>query len=148
MQRQANFAQSTTLCFQYLGFHDHNANMANYVISPGLHGQAFHGPAFHGQAFHGPAFHGQAQNFVYPGFHDKQQNSSHTMPCNVVRSMKTFNSKQTKNRADILKIYFSFKMTQESQKFLRFSSLFSRSVENFVNQNLEFFNQHLNILSS
>ena len=41
VHRQALFAQSATLCFQYLGFHDHafnRAKLANYVICPGLHG--------------------------------------------------------------------------------------------------------------
>ena len=41
VQRQALFAQSATLCFQYLGFHDHTFNrakLANYVICPGFHG--------------------------------------------------------------------------------------------------------------
>ena len=41
VHRQAFFAQSATLCFQYLGFHDHTFNrakLANYVICPGFHG--------------------------------------------------------------------------------------------------------------
>ena len=41
VHRQAIFAQSATLCFQYLGFHDHTFNrakLANYVICPGFHG--------------------------------------------------------------------------------------------------------------
>ena len=41
VHRQALFAQSATLCFQYLGFHDHTFNrakLANYVICPGFHG--------------------------------------------------------------------------------------------------------------
>ena len=40
VHRQAKFAQSTILCFQYLGFHDHTFNrakLANYVICPGFH---------------------------------------------------------------------------------------------------------------
>ena len=63
VHRMAKFAQSTILCFQNLGFHDHTFNRAksaNYVISPGFHGQACHG---------------QATDFSCPGFHDKQQNS-------------------------------------------------------------------------
>ena len=39
VHRQAKFAQSTILCFQYLGFHDHtfnSAKLANYVICPGF----------------------------------------------------------------------------------------------------------------
>ena len=38
VHRQAKFAQSTILCFRYLGFLDHTftrAKLANYVISPG-----------------------------------------------------------------------------------------------------------------
>ena len=41
VHRQAKFAQSTILCFQYLGIHDHTFNrakLANYVICPGFHG--------------------------------------------------------------------------------------------------------------
>ena len=41
VHRQAKFAESKILCFQYLGFHDHTFNrakLANYVISPGFHG--------------------------------------------------------------------------------------------------------------
>ena len=41
VHRQAKFAQSTILCFQYLGFHDHTFNrakLANYVICRGFHG--------------------------------------------------------------------------------------------------------------
>ena len=37
VHRQAKLAQSTILCFQYLGFHDHTLNcakLANYVIVP------------------------------------------------------------------------------------------------------------------
>ena len=37
VHRQAKFAQSTILCFQYLGFHGHAFNrvkLANYVIVP------------------------------------------------------------------------------------------------------------------
>ena len=70
VHRQAKFAQSTILCFQYLGFHDHTFNRAkleNYVIIPGFHGQALHG---------------QAAEFSCPGFHDKQQNSL-SMHCNA-----------------------------------------------------------------
>ena len=69
VHRQTKFAQRTILCFQYLGFHDHTFNRAksaNYVISPGIHGQACHG---------------QATEFSCPGFHDKQQNSL-PMHCN------------------------------------------------------------------
>ena len=72
VQRQAKFAQRTILCFQYLGFHDHafnRAKVANYVISPGFHGQAFHG---------------LAQNLSRPGVHDKQQNS---FLCTVIISV-------------------------------------------------------------
>ena len=68
VHRQAKFAQSTILRFQYLGFHDHTFNRAkteNYVISPRFHGQACHG---------------QATEFSCPGYHDKQQNSL-TMHC-------------------------------------------------------------------
>ena len=38
VHRQAKFAQSTILCFQYLGLHDHTfkrAKLANYIIVPG-----------------------------------------------------------------------------------------------------------------
>ena len=62
VHRQANFAQKSILCFQNLELHDHTFNrakLANYVISPGFHGQVFHG---------------QAQNLSCPGIHDKQQN--------------------------------------------------------------------------
>ena len=57
LHRQAKFAQSTILCFQYFGFHNHTFNrakLANYVISPGF------------------------SQFWCPGFHDKQQ-----IHCNV-----------------------------------------------------------------
>ena len=71
VHRQALLLKAQTLCFQYLGFHDHTFNrakLANYVISPGFHKQAFHG---------------QAAEFSCPGFHDKQQNSL-PMHCNVL----------------------------------------------------------------
>ena len=74
MHRQAKFAQSTILCFQYLGFHDHTFNrakLANYVISPGFHGQAFHGQA---AEFSCPGFHDKQRNFRVPDSTDKQRN--------------------------------------------------------------------------
>ena len=43
VHRRAKFAQSTFLCFQYLGFHDHTFNRAKsaiYLRSPGFRGQA------------------------------------------------------------------------------------------------------------
>ena len=79
VHRHAKFAQSTILCFQYLRFHDHTFNRAksaNYVISPGFHGQACHG---------------QATEFSCPGFHHKQQNSL-PMHCNEKSSWINSNS--------------------------------------------------------
>ena len=64
-----NLLKAQFCTFQNLGFHDHTFNrekLANYVVSHGFYGQAFHG---------------EAREFSCPGFHDKQQKSL-PMHCN------------------------------------------------------------------
>ena len=83
VHRLALFAQSATLCFQYLGFHDHTFNrakLANYVISPGFHD-------FVVDSSNKCLAVRTVSMQRCPGFHKKQQNSL-PVHCNVSKAVQ------------------------------------------------------------